>query len=359
MKKIFFTVGPSQLYPTVEEHIAKVLQTDLFSMSHRSAEFSEMYFELEQTLRSLLEIPSTHSIFFINSGTEAMEITLRNCVEKNSFHISSGAFGKRFLQSAKEVGKQPETFGIDIANIVSLDTINIPKKAELICLTQTDTSVGMAIPVEEIHQLKKKYPDKLVAVDTVASMPYVNLNYALLDSVFFSVQKGFGLPAGLGVMIVSPHALEKANYLQKKGYDIGTHHNFPTLKAFADKKQTPETPNLLELYLLGKVAKDIEKVGIEILRKITDEKAKKLYRLVERCDGFAPVIVNKKYQAPTVIVAKFVKDNFENLKQWEKETGFIVGEGYGANKETQIRIANFLAHTEKDVETLANMLCRL
>ncbi|MGH2613432.1 MAG: aminotransferase class V-fold PLP-dependent enzyme, partial [Rhabdochlamydiaceae bacterium] len=312
-----------------------------------------MYSNLENILRSLLKISKTHSIFFINSGTEAMDITMRNCVEKYSFHISAGAFGKRFLQSALEVGKQPEKFEMDIENIISLAKIEVPKKAELICLTQTDTSVGMAIPVEEIHQLKKKYPDKLIAVDTVASMPYVDLDYSLLDSVFFSVQKGFGLPAGLGVMIVSPHALEKATYLQAKGYDIGTHHNFPTLKTFADKKQTPETPNLLELYLLGKVAKDIEKFGISKLRKATDEKAKRLYRLVERCDGFVPVISNKKYQAPTVVVAKFTKDNFEHLKGWEKETGFIVGEGYGANRTTQIRIANFFAHQESDVEKLA------
>ncbi len=357
--KIFFTPGPSQLYPTVKKHLADALKTDLLSMSHRSNEFFDMYAGLEQSLRDVLHIPKTHSIFFVNSATEAMDITIRNCVEKKSLHIVNGAFGRRFFQSAQEVRKQAEIFETDLQAIVPLSEIKIPKKSELICLTETDTSVGMSIPLEEIYDLKKRNPGKLIAVDTVASMPYVDLDYSLLDSVFFSVQKGFGLPAGLAVMIVSPDALEKAKYLQQKGYDVGTHHGFIPMKTFADKRQTLETPNVLALYVLGKVAKDMQKVGIKKLRRATLEKAKKLYCLIERSDAFSPVISQKKYQSSTVVVAKFKKDVAEELRQWQEKTGLIIGKGYGEKKDTQIRIANFFAHQVSDVEKLVNMLCRV
>ena len=76
------------------------------------------------------------------------------------------------------------------------------------------------IPAENIHKVAKQYPDKLIAVDAVSSAPYGDLDYRLLDIVFFSVQKLFGLPAGLGILIVSPRAIEKSEqlYLVREKY---------------------------------------------------------------------------------------------------------------------------------------------
>ena len=51
---------------------------------------------------------------------------------------------------------------------------------------------------------------RLLAVDAVSSLPYPDFDYTKLDSVFFSVQKGFGLPSGLGVWMANDKCLAKA-----------------------------------------------------------------------------------------------------------------------------------------------------
>ena len=111
----------------------------------------------------------------------------------------------------------------------------------------------MCLPYHFINSFKDKYPDALVVVDAVSSLPYPSFDFNKIDSVFFSVQKGFGLPAGLGVWIVNEKCLAKADKISKAGGSIGTYHSLPTLLANERKNQTPETPNVLSIYLLNKV----------------------------------------------------------------------------------------------------------
>ena len=80
MKKIFFTVGPSQIYPTIPNHIKNALKENVFSLSHRSEEFINIYKNTAKNLRILLNIPSTHHIFFTSSALEGMERTIQNTV---------------------------------------------------------------------------------------------------------------------------------------------------------------------------------------------------------------------------------------------------------------------------------------
>ena len=95
MKNVYFTVGPSQLYPTVKKHITAALKEDIPSLNHRGKEFKALYAQTDRALRKLLNIPQTHHIFFLASGHEGMERVLMNTVYKNSFHLVSGAFSEK------------------------------------------------------------------------------------------------------------------------------------------------------------------------------------------------------------------------------------------------------------------------
>jgi aspartate aminotransferase-like enzyme len=90
--------------------------------------------------------------------------------------------------------------------------------------------LGFALPVAFINQFKSKFPDSLIVVDAVSSLPYPQFDYTKIDSVFFSVQKGFGLPAGLGVWVVNDQMHREGRItFSSKGISIGTYHNLPTL----------------------------------------------------------------------------------------------------------------------------------
>jgi phosphoserine aminotransferase len=355
MEKIYFTPGPAGLYPTTFKHFQKGFQTGIASLSHRSSEFREMFEELTTDLKKFLRVPDDYYVFFTGSGTEAIERTIQNCVEKYSMHFVNGAFSNRFYQSAVELGKKPTLIEAPKGVGFDLQNFSIPQDIELVCFTHNESSTGVMTPVDEIELLAKKYPEKLFALDIVSSAPYGNVHYPLFDVVFFSVQKGFGLPAGMGVMIVSPRAIKKSEELVKKGISIGSYHGFPTLVKSADRHETPETPPVLHMYVLGKVLKDMAKIGIEKIAQDTDQKAKLLYEFLDTNNKFSAFVTDPKFRSPTIIVVDIQKIKGD-IKKNLLEKGFIVGSGYGTNKTTQIRISNFPTHTIQDFGRLIKQL---
>lgn len=351
MKYTFFTPGPSQMYPTVDKHMEYFISEQLGSISHRSKQFEDIYTYTVEGLRELLAIPDDYEIVFVSSGTEAMERIMENTVKKKSFHFVNGSFSKRWYEIAKELGihaqKEEVEFGKGFVKIpeISHDT-------ELVCITQNETSSGVWTRPDFIYNLQKENDYALIAVDIVSSVPIVNLDYTKLDCVFFSVQKNFGLPAGLGILILSPRAIKKAEYLQKKK-TVGSYHTFTSLVSYGKKNQTPDTPNVLDIYLLGKVVEDFLIIGIEKMRKDIMRRAEYIYNFLENHKQHKP-FVDKSFRSPTVIVVDV--NNVGKIKEKLKEKRIIVGGGYGPLKEKQIRIANFPAVNKHNVKELLHYL---
>jgi phosphoserine aminotransferase len=349
-----FTPGPSQLYFTVADHARDAFREGIPSISHRSKLFEQISAEATVGLRQLLNIPGGHSIFFTGSATEIWERCIQNLVEVKSFHLVNGSFSKRFYEIAVQLNKRPskqeakEGQGFE-------DNIAIPEDTELIAVTHNETSTGVSLPLETIYKLKEKNPTALLVVDAVSSLPYPDLDFTKLDSVFFSIQKGFGLPAGLGVWIVNQKCIAKAEHLLSKGISIGSYHTIPSLKTNADKHQTPETPNVLGIYLLNKVVHDFLRRGVVSLRKETEYKAAILYQALEQHPLFSAFVQDKKFQSKTVIVAE-CQSHTERLTKFLQEKGLYPGDGYGPFKKSQLRFANFPAHSKEQYELLVDSL---
>lgn len=358
MKKIFFTCGPSQLYPTVEKHMQEALNNNIPSISHRSVKFQEIYKSTQDKLREFLRIPKGQHIFFLASSLESMERIIENCIEKHSFHFVNGAFSQKFYQFAQLLKKKPIKYELKASRGYDPTAVKIPTKAELITITQNETSTGVAIPLQSINRLKSKHSTRLIALDIVSSAPYPSVNFNKIDIAFFSVQKGFGLPAGLGILIVNEKAIEKSKFLAKKGINIGSYHSF---LSFLDKDkifQTPETPNVLNIYLLGKVLDDMLKQGIDTIRKEIEEKSKLVYSFFDNHTKYTPFVTDKNFRSKTTIAID-VKGKAKEIVKKLAKNGFIVSSGYGQFKASHIRIANFPAHTIGNIKRLLNNCFKL
>ena len=356
MKNTYFTPGPAELYPTFEKHLQIALNEQIGSISHRSQRFRDLYKHTDRQLRILLNMPATHGIFFTGSASEVWERLLLNCVEHESFHLVNGSFSRKFsdyaqsLQKHAHIAEKPFGEGFDMAEI------DVPEYAELVCLTHNETSAGVQMRPVEMHKLKRKYPKKLFCVDMVSSAPYPDLDFSLIDSAFFSVQKAFGMPAGLGVWIANEACLAKAEQLQKnESLTIGAHHTLPVLWKNYQTFETPATPNVLFIYLLGKIAEDFNTIGIETIRKQTEEKARMLYRFMESDDRYSPFVTEERHRSQTVLVAN-TKAPAKDIMATAKEAGMIVGSGYGKEKDSQIRIANFPAVSVEQTAQLIEVL---
>lgn len=355
MKQLYFTPGPTELYPEVKKYFQEAINENVCSINHRSGEFMDIYKSSVESLRQLLNVPDNYYIFFLSSATECMDRIIQNTVEERSFHFVNGAFAERFYKTAIELNKKAEKVEVDYGESFDFNNIEIKTNPELICITQNETSTGVAISPEDIYNLKKKYPDSLIAVDIVTSAPYVNLDFNKIDCAFFSVQKGFGLPAGLGVLIVNDRCLEKARYLKSKNVSIGSYHNFISLYDNAIKYQTTETPNVLGIYLLGKVSRYLYNYGIDKLRADTDEKAKLLYDFFDNHKSLLPFVKIKSARSKTIINIEVGETQLE-VKKNLGDIGILVGSGYGKLKERQIRIANFPMHKTDDVRRIISKL---
>ncbi|MFT7032497.1 MAG: phosphoserine aminotransferase [Cyclobacteriaceae bacterium] len=353
MKNIYFTPGPSELYFTFEEHFKKALKEQIGSISHRSVEFSKIYQQTEGNLRTLLNLPEDYHIGFTTSATEVWERISENLIERNSFHLVNGDFSEKFYQTVKALNKNAISIQSELGTCSDISTLEIPEQAELIALAQNETSTGAAMPLEDIYLLRGKYPDKLLTIDAVSSLPVIDLNFNMVDSVYCSVQKCFGMPAGLGIWIYNDRCLEKTQRLKDKGVFHDTYHSMLNIHKFGKKQQTPCTPNVLYIYLLGEVVNDMLLKGMDMIRRESKYKAALLYNLFDSHKRLSSFVKEKNHRSLTVATAE-VKGGSENLIKKLNEKGMVIGKGYGAFKESQMRIASFPTHSKEQVELLVD-----
>lgn len=360
-KNTYFTAGPAELYPKFEEFLQQAVDEQIGSISHRSGQYKKIHQHADEQLRQLLQIPSESAIMFTGSASEIWERILLNLVEHESYHLVNGSFSKKFYEYALNLKKYAHQLVKPLGEGFAYNEPEISEYVELICTTQNETSTGVQMREPDIHRLKRSHSKKLIAVDMVSSAPIPELDFQLIDTAFFSVQKAFGLPAGLGVWIANEACLEKAVSLsknEKDNFHIGAHHDLPTLWQQSRQYQTPATPNVLGIYLLGKVAEDMNKIGVETIRKETDAKAKLIYDYLEKSILLSPSVKYEPHRSRTVAVADTVIESSIFIEKL-KAKNIIIGAGYGPHKATQIRISNFPANFMEQVETLLSILTEM
>ncbi|UII25616.1 aminotransferase class V-fold PLP-dependent enzyme [Fulvivirga maritima] len=357
MKKIYFTPGPSQLYFTAEEHIKNALNESVPSLSHRSKAYESIHQAAVENIKQLLQLPEGYHVLFTGSATEIWERTIQNLVSKESFHFVNGSFSSRFHEIAENYQINALAKKVDEGQVVKPEEVLIPESTELIAMTQNETSTGAAQPLDDIKQIRSAFEKQIIALDVVSSAPYIPVDYSLVDTAYFSVQKCFGLPAGLGVWIVNEKCIAKAEEKMNENKIIGSYHSLPSMLEKSVKNQTSETPNVLGIYLLGKVAGDMLTKGIEQIRRETEYKAAVLYQAFEECSQLSPFIKEEKYRSKTTLVAETKCDSSEVINLLNQK-GIVLGSGYGKFKKEHIRIANFPTHSKESVELIADELVR-
>ena len=353
--KIFFTPGPTHMYPSVEQHTSNAFKENICSVSHRSAVFHTVFDEATENIKNLLDIPDSHRIVFTSSATEVWERFLQSCVSESSFHFVNGSFSKKFFQFSEQLQNQAYKNEVPLGKGFEFGDFVIKEDVEAIGIASNETSAGVYTQVSDISKLKENNPDRLLYVDAVSAIPYPDFEWEKIDSLMFSVQKGFGLPAGLGVWVIGPKAIEAAEKKKSKGEIIGTYNNLLTLLKNADKSETSCTPNVLGIYLAGKVAGDMLAYGKDKIKKDIEYKSQLAYDFLEKSSQMSAFVENKYHQSPTVIVADTGTDSSEVINHL-KSFNFVVGSGYGDYKKKHIRIANFPCHSLEKFEELIETL---
>jgi phosphoserine aminotransferase len=346
---ISFYPGPSRVHDKVPKYVKDAHRKGILSMNHRSEEFVAMSKRTVELLKQKLNIPNHYSIYFTSSATECWEIIAQSLIKKESIHIFNGAFGEKWFDYTKRLSPlaQPLLFKHE-DQLVAGELIF--KSGDLICITQNETSNGTQISDEIIGQIKKQNPDHLIAVDVTSSLAGIALNFKTADVWFASVQKCFGLPAGLGIMICSPKAIERMKLVNDKKH----YNSLSFMHEMMDKWQTTYTPNVLGIYLLMRTLK--KRDAIDRIDKKIKKRHHEWLKVIEACKSLKLFVKNEVVQSYTVLTVAGTNEMIEKTKSVAKKNGFLLGEGYGPYKQNTFRIANFPALKKKEIRSLMTFL---
>lgn len=347
---ISFYPGPSRVHDQIPKYVKEAYQQGILSINHRSEEFMAISEKTIALLKDKLNIPNDYTIFYTTSATECWEIVAQSLLKKRSYHIYNGAFGQKWYEYTKKIGSGVRSYPFEREELVNPKKLRFGSEGGVICITQNETSNGTQVDNAAIRLIKENNPHHLIAIDATSSMAGIMLDFKSADIWLASVQKCFGLPAGLGLLICSPKAIEEANSIGE-----ADHYNSLTfMNEMMAKWQTPFTPNVLNIYLLMRVmekASPIEEVHAKLANRYFEWKdffqnKKSLRHLVSNEDAHSFTVI--PVTAEETVIAK--------IKRKAKKEGILLGEGYGDLKPTTFRIANFPAIKKSEIKTLREFL---
>lgn len=350
---ISFYPGPSRVYDGIPNYVKAAYRKGILSMNHRSDEFVDLCKKTIDLLKEKLSVPDDYKIFFLTSATECWEVITQSVINSKSHHIYSGAFGEKWFDYTRKI--RPEAESHQFGREETIDPSKyIFNDGDVICLTQNETSNGTQVSNDIITKIRTNNPNHLITVDATSSMAGIFLNFSVGDIWYASVQKCFGLPAGLSVMICSPRAMDR---VREKG-EAGHYNSMTLLNSMMDKWQTPCTPNVLGIYLLMRTLKDSDHITkTEATLRSRHETWSKL---IGESQYLEQLVKNRNVHSYTVLAVKIKdgKGDMADLKKKARQAGFLLGEGYGDLKKDTFRIANFPAIRTSEIRKLMRFLVK-
>lgn len=333
------------MYDEIPRYVRDAHRKGMLSMNHRSEEFVALCKKTVSLLKEKLGIPETYTILFTSSATECWEVIAQSLITKESLHLYNGSFGEKWYEYTKKLVPRATALPFDKERQPDLSKLPA-KKYEIICVTHNETSNGTAISHATLAALRKKRPGALLIADATSSMAGVRIDFKLADVWFASVQKCFGLPAGLGIMVCSPRAVARIRKVNERAH----YNSLPFMLDMMQQGQTSFTPNVLGIYLLMRVLKARKPIA-SIHKKLKS-------RMEEWHDFFKPsekmkvYIRNNAVRSLTVMTITGSPEHLVHVKKAAKKKGFLLGEGYGMLKKDTFRIANFPAIKQKEIKAL-------
>jgi len=346
---ISFYPGPSRVHDEIPSYVRDAHKAGIMSINHRSPEFVEMSKKTIGLLKKKLNIPKEYTILYTSSATECWEIVAQSLIAAKSYHLYSGAFGQKWYEYTKRIQAGAEALPFDREVMLTPASFTFENNS-VVCITHNETSNGTQVSNTIIREFRKQNPNSLIAIDATSSMGGVMLDFKSADIWFASVQKCFGLPAGLALLICSPAAVERARSVNEKDH----YNSFNFMMEMIEKWQTPFTPNVLGIYLLMRVMENAK--SIRDTDRVIRGRFEAWTKFFETMKSLKLLTKNKKVRSYTVFPVEASADVVGAIKAAAKKKGILLGEGYGDLKPTTFRIANFPAIKDGEIKTLQQFL---
>ena len=253
---ILLTPGP--VY--VPKEILEAQNKEMFT--HRSAEFTELYSNLVERLKSYLN--AQESYILTSSGTFGLESLISNIVKpgEKMICLANGVFGDKLGKTAK-IYTNTEIHSLDAGkgwNLERAKGLIDESGAQVLGMVYNETGYGVLNHAKEITQYAKK-KGMFTILDCISAWPGtpIDMKEFGLDGFVTGAQKGPACPPGLALLGVSEEAVERINSREKIPSWYGDLRAYK--KRYDKDGQTPFTPAISLMWALRKSFDMIDEQG--------------------------------------------------------------------------------------------------
>lgn len=263
MKYRLYAPGPTPVPEDVLVEMAKPI------LHHRTPAFEGVVAEVRAGLKWIFQTKE-EVLIFAASGSGAMEGAVVNILSQDdrALIVDGGKFGERWWKICKAYGLQYDVIKVEWGQAVRVEDIAAKlqeKDYRAVYVQASETSTGVAHPIQEIAALVKKHENTVLVVDgiTAVGVFHLPMDEWGIDVLVSGSQKALQLPPGLAFAAVSAKAwklVEKSNL--PKFY-----FNFQSEKKNILQNTTAYTPAVSLIQGLKLVLQKMQAEGLENIFK--------------------------------------------------------------------------------------------
>ena len=197
---------------------------------HRTPEFNKILEKCHEQLKTVFKTQQP-VLMHTSTGSGAMESAIVNTLSQNDevLVVVAGKFGERWRDMCQAYKiKKVHTLEIPWGESVNIELFekklsSLPN-LKAVLSQYCETSTGALMPIREMSQVLRKFPEILFMVDAITAIGAIELEMDLwnLDVVCAGSQKAFMMPTGLSFVSMSEKAWEanKKSDLPKFYFDL-------------------------------------------------------------------------------------------------------------------------------------------
>lgn len=316
-----FYAGPATLPLPVLKKAQKELLNfhgtgmSILEISHRSKEYNEVHMNASELLKELIGIPNNYKILWLQGGasTQFFMTPLNLCIPgKPMEYVHTGSWAKKAIKEAKLYGEVKIVASSEDKQFSYIPTnIQFSDKATFVHITGNETIGGIE------WQEWPKVPNPVPLVCDMSSN-FINkaINIKKFGVIYAGAQKNLG-PAGVTVIIVRDDLLDRVP------------ENTPTMlkwKTYAEKNSLYNTPPCFAIYLCKLVLEHIKNLGgIQIIEKQNRKKAKMIYDIIDKSNGFYKGVAKKESRSLMNITFNLATSELETKCVDEAKKNNLIG----------------------------------
>jgi aspartate aminotransferase-like enzyme len=245
-------------------------------LHHRTEGFEKIVQEVREGLKWLYQTKN-EVLIFASSGSGAMEGSVINLMRKEdtALVIDSGKFGERWWKICQAYGLKYDVIKVEWGQAVDPKIVEqklSEKKYRVLLATASETSTGVAHPIEAIAKIVKKHPETALVVDAITALGVVPISTDEwgIDVVVTGSQKALMLPPGLAFASLSKKAIEFCQQSDVPKF----YFDFKTELKSIQQNTTAWTPAVSLIIGLQEVLRIMKEKGLEKLFQQHDLQAR-------------------------------------------------------------------------------------